>query len=72
MERTVIPKTSGIEIIRAWIDIFKPSFLLIILRGLSTRKSLNTLRMDKSDWKNKSIIDKITIVKSMQFQAFLK
>ena len=69
---------AGIEEIKALITIFSPSFLLIILKGLSARMALRDFRLFKdsvfgplADIVNpKSTKELKTTTKSRIFQAF--
>jgi hypothetical protein len=70
---------AGIDASRAFTAIFRPSFLLIILRGLSALTARSALRLLKEDVSSllldinnqKSIIDITTTQKSSTFHQFI-
>ena len=76
-QRSKTLSIAGIEEIRALITIFNPSFLLIILKGLSARIALRDFKLlsvsvfgpPEENVNPKSTIELITTKKSNIFQA---
>jgi len=63
----------GMAINNAWIPVLRPLFLLIILKGLSTLKSLNIFTIFNFLLViAKDTIDNTTTEKSIKFQPFLR